>query len=165
MKKETLIILIAAISIGIFFFSDFFLSSDEKEIKRLISQIEETLEFSEPLSALQIASRVRDLEAMIEKNVNIELTWSSAATRNWQGFDTIKTGALAGSQMVKSHSLTTVVTDIQVTGSRAQAKVQVVSVGVDSSGESFRERALTKFEFIKGDSDWTVQSVSVTDEK
>lgn len=165
MKQQTLIIVAAALAIGVFFFSDFFSSSDEKKIKHLLGQIEETLEFSEPLGAMQIAGRVRDLQALIDPDIESELTWNAAATRTYQGFDTIKTGALVGSKMVKSHALTTIVSDINVNGNKATARVQVISVGVDASGESFRERAVTDIGLVKTESDWTVDSVSVTDER
>jgi hypothetical protein len=162
MKKETVVVIACAVGIGVFALKDVFLSSDEKKIERLLDQIEESLELDEPLKPMALAGRLNTLSKLVAPDIAIEAEIKSQPRGEWKGFDSIKTGALIASRVVYSHTLARLRTDIQIIGSTAKADFQVLSTGTDSNKESFRERVDVQMEFSEVDSEWTVQSISVT---
>jgi hypothetical protein len=160
MKKQQVIVIVCALALGLFVFRGVFSSSDEKAIERILNLVENQLEFNEPLKPLDIAGRLNSLKGLIDQDVEIEVEMEQTS-KSWNGFDTVKTGALAGSRMLRSCSINRLPTDIQVNGERASAQFQVIGSGLSSSGESIRERFRTTVRLIKQNGDWMIRSVSV----
>ena len=161
MKKEKIIVIVCALALGLFMFRGFFAGSDEKAIERVLSLVENELEFNQPLKPLDIAGRLNNLKGLIDPDVEIEISWESG-NRSWNGFDTVKTGALAGSRMIKSSSINRLPTNIQIMDNKASAQFQVIGSGISAAGESIRERFRTEIRLVKQNGDWMIRSVSVS---
>lgn len=160
MKREKVIVIVCALLLGVFLFRGVFSSSDEKAIERVVDLIEHELEFNQPLKPLDIAGRLNNLKGLIDQDIDIEVQLDSG-NRSWSGFDSVKAGALAGSRMIKTSSIHRLPTDIEVKGSEASTRFQVIGSGVDASGDTFRERVQVTARFEKHNGDWILKAIKV----
>jgi hypothetical protein len=160
MKKQTLIVAVCASAIFLFLFRGWFSSSDEKAIDRLLENIEIELEFTQALKTLEIAGRINRLSKLIDKDIYIKFD-DGSNSRNFTGFDSVKTGALTGSQLIQSSDIQRLATDIKVSGDRASAQFMVIGSGLDSTGDSIKERFRVSTTLIQFNNEWTLSEITI----
>lgn len=163
MKKEQIIVIVCALGLGVFLLQNLFSSSDEKAIDQLLTVIEYELETTQKLKPLDVAARVNNLKGLIDSNINIELDLD-AGVRNYNGFDAVKQGAFAGSQLIRSSSIYRHPTDIKVNGDTATAQFQVTAEAVDSRNEDIKDRFRVYSQFTKLNGDWILKSIEISRE-
>lgn len=151
-------IIIAGIVIALLGF--FFLGSDEEAaVRKVLTEIEELTEFEQPLTQINTAVRLGQLEKRLTNTIDIR---AFSNKNDWQhqitSIDQLKSIAFLGARAARSHAVVLDQMSISVDSDKANANFQVISEGIAERGR-FKNILSVRVNLEKSeDGDWLVSS-------
>ncbi len=157
MNSKIKVSIISVIAIICYFV--FFSNSDKKEIRKLINNLETSLEYDKPLKPISIASRLRDLSNMITSDFSARAV-GEEKTRSVDNLNQIKEYAVVATKYFPNINIISSPALITLSGNQATASMKVSISGKDKQAENFRELFDITLELLKIDSKWKLSGVS-----
>jgi len=147
-------VLILGVVAGLLFLQE----SDERRVRKTLDRMTEFLEISQDEHALQVAGKMRDLNAIFSEEVLVEFNSGTQVFRI-QSSSELQQRILQGRQYLLSLSLSwkDVSIEFDETGEFAEVRGTLVAQGVSRQNNQFSEASLVIVDFRKSDEGWRVQ--------
>lgn len=156
--KSKIIFISLVFFVGLLVFKNMF-TDDELLISSQLDKIESIAEYDESLKPLQIAQRVTALQKLIAPHFAANLTGLNNEVYKVDGWTSVKNAALIGARVIRKSQISRVATQIEVFSKNAEVNTRYEILGIDDSGNQFKESISANIILEKVDGEWIVSAL------